>query len=571
MKKNVLDLSSNSILPKEFLSILDDIADEIRVNYVDFISDLNLKYKNDIDWILTDLSSRNTAICRLFENICKLELIKRLSSSNQINEVITNCPFFYKSIVKNFDSDLLITNNSNFYFRFFQILKQNSKKFIYLFYSYSNRFLLSKFFRIKSSLNFKKSLIIVENIVYKNSFNNDDFKDRHYPGLFNHIKESEKSAVIFLPYYYGIYNFLKLFIKLKKSNANFLIPENFLKISDYFYALFSFARLFKYIKYIKNINFSEYDVTDLVLDSYYENIISIGSTEGLLRNKLIKRLKFKNVKIKRFIQWFENQPINKGTIMSLKTYYPATKIIGHIGSYTSPNVVGVYPSQQELDCNLLPDEIAIIGKNISSLITVYCPNLKIILSPAFRFQNLLTPKLKKRATKSYTILVVLPLLKIDYNRILKLVDLAHSQISDCNLLIKIHPGSSHVLVLEKLNQYNLTNSRTNKNIDEALDCSNLVITSASSSALESIFSRKPTLMISNGYGLLKNPIPSDIASELSSVCYDVNDIVSKVNYFKNLSQKELNDFKNLSNFNISDYVERNTLFASKSFLGLVQT
>ena len=42
MKKNVLDLSSNSILPKEFLSILDDIADEIRVNYVDFISDLNL-------------------------------------------------------------------------------------------------------------------------------------------------------------------------------------------------------------------------------------------------------------------------------------------------------------------------------------------------------------------------------------------------------------------------------------------------------------------------------------------------------------------------------------------------
>ena len=103
MKKNVLDLSSNSILPKEFLSILDDIADEIRPNYVDFISDLNLKYKNDIDWILTDLSSRNTLNCTLFENICKLELIKRLSSNNQINEVITNCPFFYKSIVKNFD------------------------------------------------------------------------------------------------------------------------------------------------------------------------------------------------------------------------------------------------------------------------------------------------------------------------------------------------------------------------------------------------------------------------------------------------------------------------------------
>lgn len=566
-----LDLSRNSILSKEHMILLDEIAEEIRPSYVDFISKLNYQYIADIDWTLSDLAARNTVVCTVFENLCKLELIKRLYEKQKIRSVKIDNPFFYKSIIKNFDSDLIIINNSNFHFRFFQILKQNSKKFIYLFYSYINRFLLSKFVRIKSSLDHKKPVIILESIIYRNSFNDEDFKDRHYPGLFNYISETEKASVLILPYYYGIYNFYKLFIDLKKTNSNFLIPENFLKISDYFYAIFSFLRLFKNVKKIKNIKFKEYDVTDLVLDSYYENIISIGSTEGLLRNRLIKRLKYKNLKIKRFIQWFENQPINKGTIISLKTHYPNTKLIGHIGFYTSPNVVGVYPSKQELDCGLLPDEVAVIGKSIASLIKVYCPNLKIVLSPAFRFQDLLTTKLQKRVTKSYTILVVLPIFKIDYTMILKLVDLAKNQISDCNLLIKTHPGSNHDSISKKLSQYNLINFKTNKNIQESLISSDLVVTSASSSALESIFSRKPTLMISNGSGILKNPIPSHLSSELSSVCYDANDIVSKVKYFKNLSQQQLNDLKNLSNFNISDYIEKNTIFATKRFLGLVQT
>ena len=565
---STLDLSRKSILSKEHMILLDEIAEEIRPSYVNFISKLNFHYTEDIDWILSDLAARNTVVCSVFENLCKLELIKRLYKDKKICALKVDNPFFHNSIVKNFDSDLIIINNSNFYYRFFQILLKNFKNFIYLFYSYFNRFLISKFIRINSSLDYQKSFIILENILYKNSFSDEDFKDRHYPGLFDHITDSEKSSVIFLPYYYGVYNFYKLFIKLKKSNSNFLIPENFLKISDYFYALFSFTRLFKNIKNIKKIKFNENDVTDLVLDSYYENIISGGSSEGLLRNKLIKRLKYKNLKIKRFIQWFENQPINKGSIISLKTHYPDTKIIGYIGSYTSPNVVGVYPSKQEFHCNLLPDEVAVIGKSISCLIKIYCPKLKIILSPAFRFQNLLTPKSSNGFSKKFTILIILPIFKIDYTMILNLFGLVKTQISDYNLLIKTHPGSNHNFVSKILFDNNLIDYLTNKNIPDALSSSNLVITSASSSALESVLSGKPTLLISNRSGILKNPIPYNILSDLYSVCYDLDDIINKIKYFMSLSNQQLIDLQKLSNLNITDYVEPNTLSATQRFLGL---
>ena len=568
MKKNVLDLSSDSILPKEFLLILDDIADEIRPNYVDFISDLNLKYISDIDWILTDLSSRNTLNCTLFENICKLELIKRLSSNNQINEVITNDRFFYKSIVKNFDNKLIIRNKSNIILKFFKTLKQNSTKLIALLYNYTIRFLLPKFIIVKSSLDKNKPVIILESIIYENSFDNFVFKDRHFPGLLDHTTETEKSTIFILPYYYGIWDFFKLFKKLKKTKTNFLIPENFLKFSDYYYAFFSFFRLYKKTKNIKNIKYNANDISDLVLDSYYKNIISIGSCEGIIRSRLIKRLKSKEVKIKKFIQWFENQPINKGTIISLKTHYPKTKITGHIGFFTSPNVIGLYPSQQELDCDLLPDEVAVIGKNLANQIKIYCPDLKTVLSPAFRFQDLLIPKSSNRLSKKFTILIILPIFKIDYTMILNLFGLVKTQISDYNLLIKTHPGSNHNFVSKILSDNNLIDYKTNKNIQDALAFSNLVITSASSSALESVFSGKPTLLISNGSGILKNPIPNNISVELSSVCYDVNDIVSKVNYFMSLSKQQLIDLKKLSNFNISDYIEPNTLLSTQNFLGL---
>ncbi len=568
MKKYILDLSSDSILPKELLSILDDIADEIRPNYVDFISDINMNYKNNLDWILTDLSSRNTLNCNLFENICKLELIKRLSCNDQINEVITNCPFFYKSIIKNFDNKFVVINNSNVLLKFYQLVKENSKKIVVLMYHYLNRFLISKIIKVESFVDINIPLIILESTVYENSFDNLVFKDRHYPGLLENMTESEKATIFILPCYYGVYNYFKLFGKLKKTKTKFLIPENILEFSDYFYAFFSFIRLFKNIKNIKNIKFGFYDVTDLVHNSYYKNIVSIGSCEGLIRNRLIYRLKLMGVKIKNYIQWFENQPINKGAIVSLKTHYPKTKVIGHMGFFPSPNVVGLYPSTQELNCNLLPDEVAVIGINFASLIKVYCPDLKTVLSPAYRFQDLLISKIENRLAQKFTILIILPIFKIEYSMILDLFGLAKAQISDFNLLIKTHPGSNHNFVSKKLNEHNLSDFKININVKHALAISNLVVTSASSTALESVFSGIPTLLVSNGLSIIKNPIPPNISPELSSVCYDVSDLVSKVNYFMSLSSDQLIDLKKSSNCNVSEYIEKNTRLSTHNFLGL---
>ena len=99
------------------------------------------------------------------------------------------------------------------------------------------------------------------------------FKDRHYPGLLDHTTESEKSSIFILPYYYGIRNYFKLFKKLKKTNTNFLIPESFLKFSDYFYAFTSFLRLPKNIRNVKGYHLNFETPTNMFYWNYIKQEI----------------------------------------------------------------------------------------------------------------------------------------------------------------------------------------------------------------------------------------------------------------------------------------------------------
>ena len=100
MNTSTLDFSFNSPLSEENAYLLDEIATELRPEYIDFISKLNYKYKNDVLWLMTDISNRNTLNCNLFENICRLELIKR-SNKLKIKSIIADNPYLYKSIKKN--------------------------------------------------------------------------------------------------------------------------------------------------------------------------------------------------------------------------------------------------------------------------------------------------------------------------------------------------------------------------------------------------------------------------------------------------------------------------------------
>ena len=58
MSSSTLKLLNNTALSKENAFLLDKIALELRSEYIDFISRLNSKYRNDVFWLMTDMSNR---------------------------------------------------------------------------------------------------------------------------------------------------------------------------------------------------------------------------------------------------------------------------------------------------------------------------------------------------------------------------------------------------------------------------------------------------------------------------------------------------------------------------------
>ena len=168
----------------------------------------------------------------------------------------------------------------------------------------------------------------------------------------------------------------------------------------------------------------------------------------------------------------------------------------------------------------------------------------------------------------FTILLALPIFLLESITILSLIASSLKKLSNIVVKVKTHPGSNKIAMQNALNKFGMEDCVTYQNMHNAILSSTLIVTSASSSALESIFSGKPTLIISNCRGLIKNPIPSGISKKLYSICYDESDVLSKIKYFINFTENDFVKFKQLTINYRNDYVELQTKDNTRALLGL---
>ena len=96
--KEVLDLRSSSKLTKAQSLLLDEIAEQLKPAYTDFVSEFFKNTSQSIQWQLTPFMCRNTNDCNLFKGLCELELVKQYCSTGKPGTIILDSPFFFKTI-----------------------------------------------------------------------------------------------------------------------------------------------------------------------------------------------------------------------------------------------------------------------------------------------------------------------------------------------------------------------------------------------------------------------------------------------------------------------------------------
>lgn len=550
----ILDLNS---LDNKNLKRFNKISVEIKDDYNDFISDLINKTNLNLGWLLSSLISRNPYLSDVFEDICYFLLIfeningnyppEKIITKNKIQKIIL------KKYLKNNNLCIYVSSKKEFI---------RKKGLIYRYYSIfrifkiAAKYLLSQNKSRKELLKKSSNPIILDTFILENSLNSGIYNDRYYNGLLDNVSSIEREKLFFVPTILAPFKTKQLHKIWVNSKENIIYKHDFLKLNDYIGCFKQLAEM----KFKKNSSFyfKGINLKPLIIDEYKNRRYQISSFEGLLNYNFIKQLKSSDIDFKIFIDWHENQPIDKGMIKGIKTYFPNATVKGYQGYVISKdyNIYNI-PTDFEIQSNTFPDTICVIGDKFLSDSISKKINQEVV--PAFRFNGLYNSfknDFSNNESDKY-VLIVLPINLHDSINILQNMHKTLKKINkEYNLKINIkpHPALNFEKVIKSLKNEWITEAKIvtgdfNKFLIEA----DIVVGSASSTMLESIARGVPVIVIGNNSGLTQNPIPKNISNFIWEICFSPLEIVDSLHKFFSYKKDDRIKLKEYSDQIKKDY------------------
>jgi len=557
-----------------FISIkIDEIAKETRKDYTELISIVsqNNSLGNNIDWWVQSPASRNTIASPLFYYLCIIRLINRLINENHyISEIIVDS-FALKIIIRDLVSKRSVRipvhgPNNSIANRLHRIIKNIEivintlkEKLYMLIYSRRTKYLQKPMI--------DGSLTLIDTFVYPGYIS----KDRYYNGLWENLSKDERSLTYFVPTLNNIpaYDIISAYEELRKSDKNFLIKEDYLKFSDLIFSILHSLRIL-FLK-IKRVSFLEMDISPLIREEILGFNEFRNAVEALLNFRFAKALKKNRIDIRLVINWFENQAVGKGWNAGFSHFHPGIRTIGYRGYVTSDLYLCSLPSKCENINNILPQEIAVIGKELSDSTREFDSTLKTKIVPAFRFSHLWENHLVIPSSKYFTIFFALTHSWDESKAIVKVLldNLDFITNNDFRVIVKPHP-SMNIKIVKNLigSDYSNIIQLVDESFIDCLSKSNIVISGLSGAVIESLVLGIPVILLRNHRGISFNPIPKEIPQGIWNMCDSSDEIIGLIKEYRRNSDEQLQAYKELGKLVRKNYFEPVNKQSVYSFLEL---
>lgn len=512
----VLDLEN--LLPEESKRF-DQLAHEVKKEYNELVGGLAKQLKYDFDWLLSPLLSRNPYLVPTFEQLCFLRLIAELLREKEtINKVATSDRTLALVLQGNGVSvELRQSSKATFG------LKAGLKRILILLYT-AFVYIKSRSKKRSNAILKGKELILIELFLLPSMFKNGRFEDRYFPGILDHLEDDQRSQIYFIPQLINVKKGIKpLLNRASDASYQFIYKFDFLRLSDYVYALMASWRMRGKVKGLQSGTFHGFDIQPLIEEaikkSYYDNSQFIG----LLNYRFIKRLKNKGIRVKLFVDWFENQPIDKGLHRAIHKYYPQAETKGYLGFIVSW-LFNLYmqPLKFEKENRLLPQKVSVVGESVVDLYKEES-EIQVESAPAFRFNT--AAKRTKESTRS-KVLFALPIHIEDSIGLIHLADSLSKlpEFREQQFTIKGHPAYDIDQLIKSAGVDSNAKLDVSKgDFSEVLARAKVMISTASTTCLEAVLSGVPVLIMANNRGLTQNPIPDSVDRTSWSIVYDDNE------------------------------------------------
>ena len=571
-KINILDLSFNGKLDPINARFFNKISDQILKEYVESINALSSKQVENVNWFLTPFFGRNTFICNVFEEVSKIIFIKTVfESGEKIDKIIVETPVL-KKILKSFIPKKIKVVSKQSYFKYyliilFEIINGLIKFIISSWLRLISFRLVSLFFKNKSYIkDTKKPFSIIETYIYKNSFQNGRFTDRHFCNLEDYLDDDKLSKILYIPTFYRYKNYFVGYLNSFKSSRNFLFIEEFLSIKDLIYPI---IHPFKLKFNQSDVVIRDIDFSTLVNHSLVRHSTNTSSLYAILKYRFCNNLrKNKLFNIERVIRWYENQEVDRGTILGWRLYSSSIEIVGYMGYFAPKNYLSTFPIQIEYETKLVPDTIGVMGPGLIKQHKQFCDSLKIKVAPSFRFA--LPNKFKRRSIlrkKEIKVLVTCPVQKRHIQILVNIINEMSSKTHEMPIkfLIKPHPVSKFTAKEYFSGVDNSTYDFTDESIPEIFKDIDIVMSFSSSTLVEAVIHNIYSVLVSPTQMIRLNVIPKFVPNSIWNEIYTAEELSEIINQKKYLTDSDLNDAHCINGNLIG--MEPNTKNVSE-FLGL---
>jgi hypothetical protein len=290
--------------------------------------------------------------------------------------------------------------------------------------------------------------------------------------------------------------------------------------------------------------------------------------ESLLLYRFIWRIQKVGIKVRLAIDWFEGQAMDKAWSLGFQDFFPSTKKIGYRAFESYPFYLCSFPTENEMHAGSIPHVFAVQGRATVDTVRTFLPEMPVMVIPTFRSGHVWDAEpgipILSKEQEAFRILVTLPI-KIDTAvQILQHLLTIHSDPQYKGLVegkveytIKLHPAC---ILNQKFS--NLMKSAptffklaTEKSFPKLIRKSDLLISEASSTCLESIACGVPIIVIQNREGLTYTPVPDSMPKEVYKAVDSVEALIFAINSYINADGNMKNEQIKIAKRVRKDYFE----------------
>lgn len=349
---------------------LEKASDDLRRPFVAWVDLLNRRFGSDRHWWFTQVSERNTLVSPFFLFICYLRVARDLLGQCQPPRLLVVESWGLISALRElargggFHTTVIGGWRRRFCDRATRAVRFAATGAYFLLSGLRVHAAAWRSRRIAGRPVFgsdaRRPRILLRTFFHETQLSEDaTFRDRYFPYLHEWLQRQGIEVWILPAIAERRGSLERKYRWMRTSKSRFLVPEDWLRLSDYLDALVSSIKAWRRPAVVPALD--GLDITPLVDEERWRQATGNRYREACLVSRILPNLRDGGFSADHLLYWYENQVTDKGLVIGCREAFPNAKITAVQNTCLFPNLLHSFPTAVEVEMGVIADRIVCNG------------------------------------------------------------------------------------------------------------------------------------------------------------------------------------------------------------------